>query len=417
MDSNQHPVSCDSKKTIQLYDLTFLNSKRVSFFKRLFTSYTLPEDYVSKVPQDEILHFHDYNHVNFKKIYSSHFDLTEFDTLDKLTMLGVSFLWYVYNYIPSSEWQCYWPLRIKVREEYERLFGRIPIRKQGHDLFDDPKDCITGAILFLFRYGEFVNTGSFLRDVIRIFVCDHPFDVPSRIVRISCSAQCELPLEAAESESLISMSIEDFYKTIDCKTLCYELDRLIGLRKKLFHQDDLEKKHHRDLENLLIALQYTQEEVKWIISCLPTKGGRTSIVKLLTELEDPTSEKIYPFHVKQTLKSKMKDVQTIQINGQTVCMGCWIVEKTYYHYKGRRQCKIHAASNETNEKGAPAAPTPAPVPTAPPVDEKCICPICLERNINVTFGCGHLTCSECSTKIRECPICRTEITMRITVFL
>ncbi|TKY68549.1 Nuclear-pore anchor [Spatholobus suberectus] len=44
------------------------------------------------------------------------------------------------------------------------------------------------------------------------------------------------------------------------------------------------------------------------------------------------------------------------------------------------------------------------------------CSICLTNEKNMTFGCGHMTCTECGTKIRKCHICRKKITIRIKLF-
>ncbi|KAG4399454.1 hypothetical protein GLYMA_08G234500v4 [Glycine max] len=44
------------------------------------------------------------------------------------------------------------------------------------------------------------------------------------------------------------------------------------------------------------------------------------------------------------------------------------------------------------------------------------CSICLANEKNMAFGCGHMTCLECGPKIRECHICRRQITSRIRLF-
>ncbi|BAT89735.1 hypothetical protein LR48_Vigan08g065100 [Vigna angularis] len=45
------------------------------------------------------------------------------------------------------------------------------------------------------------------------------------------------------------------------------------------------------------------------------------------------------------------------------------------------------------------------------------CSICLTNEKNMAFGCGHMTCLECGSKIRKCHICRMKITNRIRLFL
>eukprot|EP00117_Sycon_ciliatum_P023024 scpid31426/ scgid5319/ E3 ubiquitin-protein ligase mind-bomb; Mind bomb homolog len=63
-----------------------------------------------------------------------------------------------------------------------------------------------------------------------------------------------------------------------------------------------------------------------------------------------------------------------------------------------------------------AAGRPAPTAAAAVPAEEDSCPICLDNRSNVAFMCGHRTCSECSPKIYECPICRKPITTRIELF-
>ncbi|GKV37861.1 hypothetical protein SLEP1_g45833 [Rubroshorea leprosula] len=55
--------------------------------------------------------------------------------------------------------------------------------------------------------------------------------------------------------------------------------------------------------------------------------------------------------------------------------------------------------------------------SSPTVDDPTqACPICLTRARNVAFGCGHMTCGECGSKVSDCPICRQRITSRLRLF-
>ncbi|CAI8591896.1 unnamed protein product [Vicia faba] len=51
----------------------------------------------------------------------------------------------------------------------------------------------------------------------------------------------------------------------------------------------------------------------------------------------------------------------------------------------------------------------------PTLTSQC-CTICLGNEKDMAFGCGHMTCRECGTKIRKCHICRKKITNRIRLF-
>ncbi|KAG5546924.1 hypothetical protein RHGRI_018925 [Rhododendron griersonianum] len=45
-----------------------------------------------------------------------------------------------------------------------------------------------------------------------------------------------------------------------------------------------------------------------------------------------------------------------------------------------------------------------------------VCPICLTNGKDMAFGCGHLTCRECGSRLSNCPICRQQITSRLRVY-
>ncbi|CAJ1978377.1 unnamed protein product [Sphenostylis stenocarpa] len=45
-----------------------------------------------------------------------------------------------------------------------------------------------------------------------------------------------------------------------------------------------------------------------------------------------------------------------------------------------------------------------------------VCSICLSNDKDLAFGCGHMTCRECGTKLSRCPICRKQITNLIKLF-
>lgn len=45
-----------------------------------------------------------------------------------------------------------------------------------------------------------------------------------------------------------------------------------------------------------------------------------------------------------------------------------------------------------------------------------VCAICMEREKNVVFLCGHMACSICSDRLQVCHICRVEIQNRVQVY-
>ncbi|KAI4323288.1 hypothetical protein L6164_022906 [Bauhinia variegata] len=44
------------------------------------------------------------------------------------------------------------------------------------------------------------------------------------------------------------------------------------------------------------------------------------------------------------------------------------------------------------------------------------CAICLTQEKDLAFGCGHMTCRDCGSKISRCPICREQITSSVRLF-
>ncbi|KAI4333254.1 hypothetical protein L6164_018087 [Bauhinia variegata] len=44
------------------------------------------------------------------------------------------------------------------------------------------------------------------------------------------------------------------------------------------------------------------------------------------------------------------------------------------------------------------------------------CAICLTNEKDMAFGCGHMSCRDCGSKISKCPICRKKITSRVKLF-
>ncbi|XVE99021.1 hypothetical protein REPUB_Repub03eG0160700 [Reevesia pubescens] len=69
----------------------------------------------------------------------------------------------------------------------------------------------------------------------------------------------------------------------------------------------------------------------------------------------------------------------------------------------------------------PAAAQPERIPSnvssSPALDDRTqACPICLTGAKDLAFGCGHMTCRECGSRVSSCPICRQRITNRLRLF-
>ncbi|CAF1011737.1 unnamed protein product, partial [Brachionus calyciflorus] len=50
------------------------------------------------------------------------------------------------------------------------------------------------------------------------------------------------------------------------------------------------------------------------------------------------------------------------------------------------------------------------------IKEQTICQICMDKQKNMVFLCGHGTCQMCGDQMNECPICRKLIQKKILVY-
>ncbi|CAA0815476.1 Ca(2)-dependent phospholipid-binding protein (Copine) family [Striga hermonthica] len=49
-------------------------------------------------------------------------------------------------------------------------------------------------------------------------------------------------------------------------------------------------------------------------------------------------------------------------------------------------------------------------------DQNQVCPVCLTNGKDMAFGCGHMTCRDCSIRLSDCPVCRRPITSRLRLY-
>ncbi|CAJ2659106.1 unnamed protein product [Trifolium pratense] len=61
------------------------------------------------------------------------------------------------------------------------------------------------------------------------------------------------------------------------------------------------------------------------------------------------------------------------------------------------------------------APSNSPAATTDEQNQSA-CPICLTNARDLAFGCGHMTCRDCGSRLSNCPICRVRITSRLRVY-
>ncbi|XP_044467418.1 E3 ubiquitin-protein ligase RGLG4 [Mangifera indica] len=86
----------------------------------------------------------------------------------------------------------------------------------------------------------------------------------------------------------------------------------------------------------------------------------------------------------------------------------------------------------TTGRAPKIVPRPPPVPyshrappehevrtivSSPAIDDRTqACPICLTSPKDLAFNCGHMTCSDCGSRVTNCPICRQRITNRLRLY-
>ncbi|CAL5187052.1 unnamed protein product [Lathyrus oleraceus] len=64
----------------------------------------------------------------------------------------------------------------------------------------------------------------------------------------------------------------------------------------------------------------------------------------------------------------------------------------------------------------PTASTTTSTTTTTDEQNQSACPVCLTDARDLAFGCGHMTCRDCASKLSHCPICRVRITSRLRVY-
>ena len=45
------------------------------------------------------------------------------------------------------------------------------------------------------------------------------------------------------------------------------------------------------------------------------------------------------------------------------------------------------------------------------------CSVCLDKDCQIVFSCGHMICERCDQSLRKCHICRMKILRRVRVFI
>lgn len=100
-----------------------------------------------------------------------------------------------------------------------------------------------------------------------------------------------------------------------------------------------------------------------------------------------------------------------------------------FQYKAAMELRILGRVTGRAKKVIPRPPPVPYIPRPPPTRETSnlqsstsderdqgTCPVCLTNAKDLAFGCGHLTCRDCGSKVSNCPICRQPIRNRLRLF-
>ncbi|KAG6472680.1 E3 ubiquitin-protein ligase RGLG2-like [Zingiber officinale] len=68
------------------------------------------------------------------------------------------------------------------------------------------------------------------------------------------------------------------------------------------------------------------------------------------------------------------------------------------------------------EQGSGITRSPQAISSERLIEEKLTCPVCLWKQKDLAFGCGHQTCYDCGKELQRCPLCQDNITTRIKLY-
>ena len=109
---------------------------------------------------------------------------------------------------------------------------------------------------------------------------------------------------------------------------------------------------------------------------------------------------------------------------RVVCAVCSLRMKRCLHCKADITRKVtykehHLPKEEERERGSADNHTDTVSQLRAKLrelEDRCLCTICMERQSNVAFLCGHRACSECTDTLKSCHMCRGSISKKINLY-
>ncbi|KAL9298175.1 hypothetical protein ACSQ67_024071 [Phaseolus vulgaris] len=172
------------------------------------------------------------------------------------------------------------------------------------------------------------------------------------------------------------------------------IDRLYSFRKENEHQLFILKHENELMSNAEKKATQMVNSLSQRVQCLQ--------IAVESGVEERQKQEEY-IHMLQNDCAKLK----IELQEQKKCVKRLTLELD----KTKLPVRV---TEDTRQKLVDASTEFAAVESNAAAAEGCM--ICLANEKNMAFGCGHMTCFECGSKIRKCHICRRKITNRIKLF-
>ncbi|CAD5122217.1 DgyrCDS10668 [Dimorphilus gyrociliatus] len=170
-------------------------------------------------------------------------------------------------------------------------------------------------------------------------------------------------------------------------------------------KDDLNLSDYSGPENLLLACYLVKNGCNLDVK---NSSGHTPMHKL-----NEKSQKIISKYAKvcRICEETRPDVTLEPCNHKITCFDCSKKLKTCLECHVKITSKVHDnLEREMNEN------IDYYKEKIRSLEDTITCNICMEREKNITFMCGHQACSICSTPLKSCHICRKPITKKINTF-
>lgn len=425
---------------VAVYSYEYITSRRHNWwFNR--SKFVMPVEYLNSV-HPLIKNFGYNRYASFGTIDRCVFDLTDFNSHEYVIKLAVSFLWHKYIDSHANNDGSDVVLARIIEAEVKRLFNGFGPTHMAEVIWqaNSYRDCYAAGLALLTKFLKWSRDSTFLFEIINYFAYALPF-------------KCRYYQQRnPNGHATIGIHHTEFYSFMDNRVVASYL-RFVDLLEERDRNKKIADDRHQEVLTFLKMINLTDKETKLIIGFLcniPNYGkmswddpnyhkaidnARTTLVDMITDLYKEKYS-IRESSLRLKIHNAAQTQQIVIYGGQEICVGCWLVERTYYHYKGKKYCKAHDPLPEPSLPPSPPPP-PAVEPSAPPLEEPSAppleeqleeplvkandsreCEICMTAEKNTAFvPCGHLACLKCAPKLKQCHLCRSAIYTTLKIFI